>query len=134
MNREEAAPRPTVAVIGASHQPHKFSFKSVLAHLRHGYEVFPINLDTRPIAGLQTYASLNELPRETVDRITVYVPPEIGITLLDQMASKHPGEVWFNPGSESAALLTRAAELNLPFVVACSLVDLANSALPRIEE
>ena len=39
---------------------------------------------------------------------TMYVPPEIGLTVVDDLARKGVTEVWFNPGSESPALLARA--------------------------
>jgi predicted CoA-binding protein len=117
-------PQPTVAVLGASRNQHKFGHLSVQAHLRHGYKVFPINPHAETTAGVPAYASLGQLPVEAVDRITVYLPPETGITHLDQMLALHPKEVWFNPGSESDELLTRAEQLGLPVIAACSLIDL----------
>src|SRR5262245_3009183 len=91
--------RPTVAVLGASRDPHKFGHRSVQAHLRHGYNVFPINPHANSIAGLKVYATLDQVPVEAIDRITVYLPPDAGMPLLEQIAAKHPKEVWFNPGS-----------------------------------
>lgn len=121
------APQPTVAVIGASEDRSKYGNKSVRAHLRQGYRVFPINPHASSIEGQQVWASVTEVPAQRLDRITVYVPPEIGITLLEQFAAMHPGEVWFNPGSENDALLQRAEELGLPVINACSIVDLGAS-------
>lgn len=116
--------RPTVAVLGASRDPRKFGYRSVQAHLRHGYDVYPINPHATDIAGVTAYPSLDQLPIATVDRITVYLPAEISLTLLDQIAAKHPREVWFNPGSESDELIARAEQLGLPVITACSLIDL----------
>lgn len=124
-------PPPTDAVLGASRNPRKFGHLSVQAHLRHGYKVFPINPHAETIAGVPAYASLGQLPVEAVDRITVYLPPEAGITHLDQMVALHPKEVWFNPGSESDELLTRAEQLGLPVIAACSLIDLESRAVQR---
>lgn len=116
--------KPTVAVLGASRNPRKYGYQSVIAHLRHGYDVFPINPYADSIAGIRAYPSLEHLPVARLDRITVYLPPESGIELLGQIAAKCPSEVWFNPGSESAELLARAEERGLPYMAACSLVDL----------
>lgn len=121
------APQPTVAVIGASEDRTKYGNKSVRAHLRQGYRVFPINPHASSIEGLEVWASVTDVPAQRLDRITVYVPPEVGITLLEQMAAKQPSEVWFNPGSENDALLQRAEELGLPVINACSIVDLGAS-------
>jgi len=120
-------PQPTVAVVGASQNRAKYGNKSVRAHLRQGYRVFPINPSAATIEGQQVWPSVNDVPVERLDRITVYVPPEIGITLLEQFAAKQPSEIWLNPGSESEALLQRAEELGLPVINACSIVDLGAS-------
>jgi len=117
-------PQKTVAVVGASSDRSKYGNKSVRAHLRQGYQVFPINPKGETIEGLPSYRSVAEIPVEQLDRITVYVAPQIGIGLLEQYAAKKPAEVWFNPGSESDALLQRAEELGLPVIAACSIVDL----------
>jgi predicted CoA-binding protein len=86
--------------------------------------VFPVNPVAETIAGLKAYSSLDDIPRDSIDRITVYLPPDVGIELLNQIAAKHPHEVWFNPGSENPELLDRAERLGLPVVAACSLIDL----------
>jgi uncharacterized protein len=119
--------KPTVAVIGASRDRRKYGNKSVRAHLRQGYEVFPVNPHAESVEGLAAYASLAEVPVERLDRVTVYVPPEVGIGLLEAIRDKHPAEVWLNPGSASGALLWRAEELGLPVIQACSIVDLGVS-------
>jgi uncharacterized protein len=126
-----SVPKPTVAILGASADRAKFGNKSVRAHLKAGYEVYPINPSGGRIEGLPVYGSLQEIPVQRLDRISVYLRPEIGLTLLGEMAAKAPGEsggeVWFNPGSESPALLARARELGLNVVPACSIVDLGLS-------
>ena len=115
--------RPTVAVLGASTDRRKFGNKSVRAHLSRGYEVFPIHPTAGKIEGLKAYPNLESVPVPTLDRITVYLPPQIGITLLEQIAAKHPKEVWLNPGSESEELIAKAQELGLPVIQACSIVN-----------
>ena len=41
---------------------------------------------------------------------------------LDEVAKKGIGEVWFNPGADSPAVVERARALGLTAVVACSIV------------
>jgi hypothetical protein len=115
--------KPTVAILGASADRRKYGNKSVRAHLAQGYEVFPVNPKTDVIEGLRAYARLAEIPLGNFDRISVYLPPEVGITLLDEIQSAGADEVWFNPGSESPELLARAEELGLSVVTACSIVN-----------
>ena len=119
--------RPTVAVIGASRDRSRFGNISVRAHLQQGYRVFPINPNATQIEGLPAYASLSDLPVQSLDRITVYLPPETGIELLDEIAEFDVDEIWFNPGSADADLRARAADLDLDIIEACSIVDLGVS-------
>jgi predicted CoA-binding protein len=116
-------PKPSVAVLGASADRRKYGNKAVRAYLRQGYEVFPVNPSVREVEGLKAYPDLDALPLSTLDRVTVYVPPDVGIRLLEQIAAKRPKEVWFNPGSESDELLSKAEALGLPVITACSILD-----------
>jgi predicted CoA-binding protein len=61
-----------------------------------------------------------------LDRVTMYVRPEVGITLLEAIAKKGCGELWLNPGTDSPELIAKAQELGLLPIVACSLVDCKN--------
>ncbi|MDZ4684151.1 MAG: CoA-binding protein [Planctomycetaceae bacterium] len=114
----------TVAVIGASPNRRKYGNKSVRAHLAQGWRVFPVHPTAEQVEGLTAYPTLAAIPVEKLDRITVYVPPQIGIDLLDEMAAKHPHEVWLNPGAESEELVAKAEGLGLPIIQAYSIVDL----------
>lgn len=118
---------PTVAVLGASRDRTKYGNKSVRAHARAGWEVFPINPQATEIEGFLAYRSLRDVPVRSLDRVTVYLPPEIGIALLDDIVSCQPREVWLNPGSENEALLSAAEKLALPVICACSIVDVGLS-------
>ena len=119
--------KPTAIILGASTDRRKFGNKSVRAHLEQGYDVFPVNPKADRIEGLTAYASLADVPVDRPNRISVYLPPHVGITLLEEMHDKQPSEVWFNPGSESAELLQRAEELGLNVIQACSIVDVGMS-------
>ena len=119
--------RPTVAIIGASADRSKFGNKSVRAHVAQGYEVFPINPKGGEIEGLAVYPSLAEVPAERLDRVSMYVPPAVGLKLLPEIAAKGCDELWLNPGSESDELVEQAREAGLEPIVACSIVDLGVS-------
>jgi predicted CoA-binding protein len=113
----------TVAVIGASSDRNKFSNKSVRAHLKAGYTVYPVHPRETEIEGLPVYRSIREVP-DPVDRVTLYIPPGAVDLILEEIANKKPKELFFNPGSESPALLDRARSLGLNGIQACSIVDL----------
>ena len=116
----------TVAILGASSDRSKFGNKSVRAHLKAGYRVFPVNPKETEIEGLTAYPSLGAVP-EPVERISVYLPPPIGRKLLPEMAKVGAREVWFNPGAADDALLAEAADLGVAAIDGCSIVDLGLS-------
>ena len=119
--------RPTVAILGASRDRRKFGNQSVRAHLQQGFEVFPVNPLADEVEGLRAYPNLASVPVEKLDRISVYLPPEIGMTLLDEIKTRGAKEVWFNPGSDSDELLSRAEQIGLEIIRACSIVDVRES-------
>ena len=112
----------TVAVVGASANRMKFGNKAVRAFRDAGWTVFPIHPVLEEVEGLPAYRDLDALPIATLDQVTFYVPPQVGISLLDQVERKKVAEVWLNPGSESPAILARAAELGLNVIQACSIL------------
>ena len=117
---------PTVAILGASADPNKFGNRAVRAHLRQGYEVYPVNPKGGEIAGLTVYPNLQSVPVE-LDRISVYLPPAVTLQLLDEIQQKGCQELWFNPGSESDELIAAARERDLEPIIACSILDLGES-------
>ncbi len=118
---------PTVAIVGASADPAKFGNKSIRAHLAKGYRVFPVNPKGGVIDGLTVYRTLRDVPEGPLDRVSMYVPPAVGLKLLDEIKEVGCGELFLNPGSESDELVARAEELGLNAIVACSIVALGMS-------
>jgi predicted CoA-binding protein len=115
-----------VAVIGASNDRRKFGNKAVRAFARQGYDVKPVNPNCATVEGLPAYSSITDIPGP-IDLVTVYVPPAIGETLLPAIARKQPGELWVNPGADSAALLATAETLGLRPIVACSILGVGEN-------
>lgn len=113
---------PSVAVVGASTDRAKYGNKAVRAFRNAGFEVYPINPKAEVVEGLASYPSLDALPVEHLDRVSLYVPPSVGINVLEQAARKRVDEVWLNPGSESPELVARAEALGLNVIQACSII------------
>jgi predicted CoA-binding protein len=116
------APR-TVAVIGASSSRQKFGNKSVRAYLRQGWTVYPVNPNEAEIEGLKAYAAITDIPGP-VTRATLYLPPPLGLRVLDGIKAKGVEELYVNPGAESDELMARAEALGLNAIYACSIVDI----------
>jgi len=117
---------PVVAVIGASNDRHKFGNKALRAFRAQGYTVVPINPRERNVEGERTYATVLEYPG-AIDEATLYVPPEVGVQVLDDIAAKGIKTIWLNPGADGDAVIERARELGLKPTVACSILAIGDS-------
>ena len=116
----------TVAVIGASTDRRKFGNKALRAFTEAGYHTIPITPTHDEVEGQRAYPTVLDVPG-VIDMATVYVPPEIGEQLLEGLAAKGITEVWFNPGSESPALIRKAQALGLRPIQQCSIVGIGMS-------
>jgi len=84
----------TVAVIGAGGDPARYANKSVRAHLKAGYTVYPVHPGETIVEGLRVFRSIRDVP-EPLDRVTVYIPPGALLAILPDIAAKEPREVFF---------------------------------------
>lgn len=111
-----------VMVIGASTNPDKFGNKAVRAYLKQGHAVLPINPNAAEVEGAAAYATVAD-PPGPIDRATMYLPPAVGLTVLDALAERGDvAELWLNPGAASDELIAKAKALGFEPIVACSIV------------
>ena len=115
-----------VAVVGASSDRRKFGNRAVRAFVRQGYTVIPINPHEPEVEGLKTYPTVLDVPGP-IDMVSFYVPPEIGVGVIEQVAAKQIPEIWVNPGAESDELIARAKSLQLKPILACSIVGIGEN-------
>ncbi|MEE8137442.1 MAG: CoA-binding protein [Thermoanaerobaculia bacterium] len=116
----------TIAVVGASNDRRKFGNKCVRAYQSAGFQVFPVNLREEEIEGLKVYDSLGQVPGP-LDRISVYLPPEVTRDLLPEIARRGAREVWFNPGSADPEILRAAREAGIEVRDGCSITAIGLS-------
>ncbi len=117
---------PAVAVIGASTDRSKFGNKAVRAYVRMGWTVFPVHPKAESIENLPVVRNVRDV-RVPLQRVLLYLPPELGLTVLPDVAAANPAELWVNPGAESAALVAEAQRLGLQTIQACAIVDVGVS-------
>ncbi len=116
----------TVAVLGASDNPERYSNMAIRLLREHGHHVVPVHPALDAIDGLSVVKRLGDLP--PVDTLTLYV----GAARLPGMAAEivalRPGRVIFNPGTESPELQAALTAAGIPWEEACTLVMLRTGA------
>ncbi len=115
----------SVAIIGASADRNKYSNKAIRAYISQGWMVYPVNPNLTEIEGIPCYKSIEDVP-EPIDRISVYVPPQIGKALLPSIAKKKHTELYINPGAENEELIQQAQNLGLNPIYACSILAIGS--------
>lgn len=116
----------TVAVVGASSNRDKYGNKALRAFERRGYTVIPINPTETEVEGHRAYATVMDVP-DAIDMATIYVPPAVGVRVMDDLAKKGIPEVWLNPGADDRRVVERARALGLKAVVHCSIIAIGES-------
>ena len=115
-----------VAVIGASNDRRKYGNKALRAFRAQGYTVVPINPHEAQIEGERAYPSVLDYPGP-IDEATLYVQPEVGVAVMDDLAAKQVPMIWLNPGVDTAEVVSRARSLGLTPTVACSILGVGQS-------
>jgi predicted CoA-binding protein len=62
-----------------------------------------------------------------IDMASMYVPPDVGERIIDEIARKQIPEVWLNPGADSEGLIARARALQIQPIVACSVIAIGQN-------
>ena len=79
----------SVAIIGASENPHKIGGRPIFYMKRNGYRgaIYPINPNRSEIQGLKCYASLDGLP-EVPELAIIIVGGDAAVAAVDECAAR----------------------------------------------
>lgn len=111
----------SVAILGASDKPERYSHMLIQRLGSKGHPVYPINPVLKSIDGLPVYRSLSDLP-PGVDVLSVYMNAQRSSEIADAIVASGIPRVIFNPGAENPALAQRLAAAGVQVEEACSLV------------
>lgn len=118
---------PTIAVIGASSDRSKFGNKCVRAFLSKGFTVYPVHPRETLVEGQQAFRSILDVPEGPLDVVSVYLPASAGIKVVEEIAKREVRELWLNPGADDPLVVSKARELGLNVIQACSIVAIGIS-------
>lgn len=113
--------KQTVAVLGASHKPERYSNKAIRMLKEYGHDVIPVTPGRTIIEDLPVVPDLGSIDKP-VDTLSMYVGPERSAQLTGAIVALKPGRVILNPGTESEALQLALDQANIPWQHACTLV------------
>jgi predicted CoA-binding protein len=119
---------PVVAIVGASTDRSKFGNKALRAFRQQGYTVVPINPRAAEVEGEKAYASVLDYPGQ-IDEASVYLPGDLGLAVMDDLAKKQIPIVWLNPGADEPQVVHRAQALGLNPRVACSILGIGDTPI-----
>lgn len=120
---DEKDSRKNVAVVGASKNPERYSYKAIQTLLEKGYRPFPVRPACDEVLGVRCYPTLSEIP-EPIDTITLYVNAMRSLAMADEIIALKPRRVIFNPGAENRELAERCRENGIEPIEACTIVML----------
>lgn len=111
----------SVAVLGASDRPDRYSYQAIELLLECGHTVFPVTPKHISLRSSEVYQSVTEVPRP-LHTITLYVNPFTLEALVDEIIEARPTRVIFNPGTEHPLAGRQLQEAGIQVVEACTLV------------
>ena len=117
----------TVAVLGASNNPDRYSYQAVDLLAKHGHTVYPIHPLLTEILGQKCYGNLDALfmnENIKLHTLTMYVNAKISSEIEDQILRANPLRVIFNPGTENPDLKNKLESAGVEVLEACTLVML----------
>ena len=113
----------TVAVVGLSRDPSKYSYVVADYLRKHGFNIIPVNPFTEEVMGLKSYKSLLEIPSElqkTIEIVDIFRPSSDVIPIVEQAVQLRkihgvPHVIWMQLEivNEQAAEIARKAGMEV---------------------
>lgn len=112
-----------VAVVGASHNEERYSYKAMKMLEQYGHTPLLVAPAKKEILGRKVFAKLGDVD-EKVDTVTMYVGPARQEGVIDEIVGLKPRRVIFNPGTENPGEYKKLTDAGIEVLEACTLVML----------
>lgn len=115
-----------VAVLGASSDSGRYSYKAMQMLKEYGHTPVPVHPRETEILGYKVVSEIKELVKQgkKIDTLTMYVNPALSTKYQQDIIDLAPKRVIFNPGSENPGLEKALMEKGIQVEEACTLVML----------
>jgi len=113
-----------VAVLGASSDMTRYSYKAVQLLKEYGHTPIPIHPRETEVLGYKVVPEIKDLVKQgkKIDTLTMYVNPNLSTQYQQDIIDLKPRRVIFNPGSENPLLEKALASKGIIIEEACTLV------------
>jgi predicted CoA-binding protein len=105
----------TVAVVGLSNDPEKYSHEVGRYLKEQGYRIIPVNPTEEEVIGERAYDTVDQIP-ERVDVVDVFLPPEKTSEIAEDAVRAGAKALWLQEGIENAEARRIAEEGGLAYV------------------
>ena len=113
-----------VAVLGASSDITRYSYKAMELLKQYGHTPVPIHPRETEVLGYKVYSSIRDLVEQgkKIDTVTMYVNPALSTKHQQDLIDLKPKRIIFNPGSENVMLEKVLTSHGIQVHEACTLV------------
>ena len=103
-----------IAIVGASSNPERDSFKVMKFLMNYGYGIFPVNPKEKNILGIRCYANLKEI-EERIDMVDIFRAKEFILAITNEAIEINANIIWTQEGivDENAASLAKKSGLKV---------------------
>jgi predicted CoA-binding protein len=105
----------TVAVVGLSNDPEKYSHEVGSYLKEQGYRIIPVNPTEEEVIGERAYDTVDQIP-EQIDVVDVFLPPEKTSEIAEDAVRAGAKALWLQEGIENAEARRIAEEGGLAYV------------------
>jgi predicted CoA-binding protein len=105
----------TIAVVGASNDPEKYSNEVASYLMEQGYRVIPVNPTEEEVLDEHAYDTVDEIP-EQVDVVDVFLPTEKTPEIAEDAVRAGAKALWLQEGIENEEARRIAEEGGLAYV------------------
>jgi predicted CoA-binding protein len=105
----------TIAVVGASNDPEKYSHEVASYLMEQGYRIIPVNPSEEEVLGERAYDTVDQIP-EQVDVVDVFLPPEKTPEIAEDAVQAGAKALWLQEGIENEQTRQIAEEGGLAYV------------------
>jgi len=105
----------TVAVVGLSNDPEKYSHEVGSYLKEQGYRIIPVNPTEDEVIGERAYETVDQIP-ERIDVVDVFLPPEKTSEIAEDAVRAGAKALWLQEGIENAEARRIAEEGGLAYV------------------